>query len=164
MYVVLIVLACTGFFFAYFLATKLAKPTVVIPTQVTQQVDTGITQAYPKKTEYQNILPPNFPQEIILEKDVKLSQSYLKEYPDRMNQKSVVLFSEKQASFNYNTYKDFINNNGWIMSNTGKQDTMSFLQAVKNNQRLEVMIIDKSKTKVATGTVFSHVVINLFEK
>lgn len=152
---ILVLLACI---FLYMVKNK------SIPEQV-------VVSSEPKKTVYKNVLPPGYPPEIPFEKDSKLAQSYTKEYSEGLYQMSTLTSSEKSITSNYDFYKNFLNQDGWVISGSSTNEKMSFLHATKDKEIIEMTFRVSPKLHISSTTpyvpdasILSYIIINIFRK
>ena len=124
-----------------------------------------------KKTVYKNVVPPHYPPQIPFQKDAKIVQSYSKEYPSTMYQMSTLHSSEGDLSKNFSFYKNFMNQDGWVIITASTSERMSFIQALKGKDVLEIIIRKRpeftessSTSAIVDSKILSYIIINVFRK
>lgn len=93
----------------------------------------------PTKTEFGTAFPTDFPADIPVEKDAKLTQSYILDYPEQ-KQLGIVFPSAKTVKENYALYSDYVKKEGWTVVNKDEKDNLSFLYATKEGMEMNVTI------------------------
>lgn len=113
----------------------------------------------PKTVDLGKTLPVNFITSIPIEKDVTLSQSYTKEYRDKV-QMSIVFPSKLTKEENYAIYEKYMKNNTWNYKVGTKTEKSLSLDGTKDTHYLNVLLMKNSATSTKE-TVKSLVIINL---
>ncbi len=109
-----------------------------------------------KMIKYDNVLPPGFPASIPVTSSSSLTQSYSKEYSNKMYQTSRVSTSSKTVYENFSYYEEFLRTDGWKIITSQKDENKSILFGTKENDHLEV-IIRRNKFGI------TYVIINVFK-
>ena len=109
-----------------------------------------------KVIKYDNVLPPGFPASIPVTSSSSLTQSYSKEYSNKMYQTSVVSTSSKTVYENFSYYEEFLRTDGWKIITSQKDDNKSVLFGTKEGDHLEI-IIRKNKIGI------TYVIINVYK-
>lgn len=130
------------------------------------------TSSETKRTEYKNEVPPGYPAQIPVQEDSKLIQSYSKEYPTQMYQMSTLYSSEKDSATNVAFYKNFMVQDGWVITASSTSEKTSSFQANKGSEMLEVIVrkrpdpsnLSSTTTKLMDLNILSYITINVFRK
>src|SRR3990167_221186 len=93
----------------------------------------------PAKTDFGNKIPPDFIQEIPIEKKAKIEQSYSFDYSGQ-KQLTIVFESEKTIEQNRKIYSDFLANNQWSVVNNYFDKKIASLYGLKENKEINVTI------------------------
>ncbi len=93
----------------------------------------------PTKTDFGEKLPTDFPTNIPIEQGANVNQSYSLDYIGQ-KQLSIVFSSTKTIKQNYTLYADFLNKDGWTVSNKYESDTVSSLYGQKENNDINITI------------------------
>jgi hypothetical protein len=123
----------------------LSKPTDTMTGAPSKDADTPPKSfPEPKKTEFGDRFPTDFPSDIPVEKDTKLTQSYILDYPGQ-KPLSIVFPSMKTVKENYDLYRGFLEKQEWNISNKGEDTNLSFLYATKEGMEMNVTISEGMK-------------------
>ncbi len=135
----------------YFYSTtkkQASAPVVVAP----------VSSPEPKKTDFGNKAPDDFPSNIPVEQGAKITQGYSLEYPGQ-KQLTIVFSSTKTIKQNYDLYAAFLKKDGWTISNKYESANVSSLYGVKGNNDINVTI-----SIGAGASVKSQVSISVLKK
>lgn len=125
------ILLCVGGYFYY---TQFVQKKV--------QVSDG-----PKKTEYGTVAPQDFPQDFLSEVNTPLEQSYVLEYPNQQQQ-TIVFETIKSLEENQRVYNEYLQNNGWNITENLSDEISVFFYAVKENKEVNILVFfDESVAK-----------------
>lgn len=146
---VLVVVLATSLFVIFKYNDKQAKNAQMRATFEAASLET-------KMTTYEGVLPPGFPASIPVTSSSSLTQSYSKEYSNKMYQTSIVSTSSKTVYENFSYYEEFLRTDGWKIITSQKDENKSILFGTKENDHLEV-IIRRNKFGI------TYVIINVFK-
>jgi hypothetical protein len=138
-----IVLAIIAVVIVLYAAIKIGRDHFLLGNAPVKTDTAPVSSPEPTKTEFADRFPTDFPSDIPIEKDVKFTQSYSLDYPGQ-KQLSIVFPSTKTVKENYDLYKDFLEKQGWNISNKGENTNLSFLYATKENMEMNVTITDST--------------------
>lgn len=93
----------------------------------------------PKKTEFGNNLPENFPTNIPVEKNAKVNQSYSLDYAG-FKQLSIVFPTKKTINQNYALYAGFLKDDGWSVTQKYESAKVSSLYAKKKFSEINITV------------------------
>ncbi len=153
--VLLIILTTIVVALVLYAVIKVGKEYIYQPTEtmtgvaVPSEEDTDTLPASfpePTKTDFADRFPTDFPSDIPVEKDVKLVQSQIIEYPG-IKQLSIVFSSEKTVQENYDLYADFLKQSNWIIHNDPGLENMGIkaLSATKGDMSITVILFIDSE-------------------
>jgi hypothetical protein len=131
--------------------------------QKTQPSSPKVVAFIPKKTVYENILPPNFPQDIPVEKNIKLSNSYAQE-DGNIKEESISFSSQKSSQENINVYRNFLKQKQWVLVENKQIKGRYFLSAKKDTTVINISIFDVKKnttTNATSSELFSKIHSNV---
>ena len=154
--VVLIAIAFIYIYIYFNLSSLDQSPVINPPQEVTTSVE---TTTEPKKTEFGTTVPEDFPTNIPLPEGVAMTQSYSLEYPDQ-KQLTAVFVSQATVKQNYDLYKNFLEKENWILTNTHESESISSLYGTKDNSDMNITIT-ASETEPTTS---SNVSISVLKK
>ena len=146
---VLVVVLATSLFVIFKYNDKQAKNAQMRATFEAASLET-------KMTTYEGVLPPGFPASIPVTSSSSLTQSYSKEYSNKMYQTSIVSTSSKTVYENFSYYEEFLRTDGWKIITSQKDENKSILFGTKENDHLEV-IMRRNKFGI------TYVIINVFK-
>lgn len=106
-----------------------------------KDADTPKSFPEPAKIEFVDRFPTDFPADIPVEKEFKLTQSYTLDYPDQ-KQLSIVFPSMKTVKENFAFYSDYVKKEGWTIVNQEEGDSLSFLYATKEGMEMNITITE----------------------
>lgn len=120
------------------------QPTETLTTVPPKEEETDTipkSSPEPAKTEFATAFPTDFPADIPVEKEFKLTQSYILDYPEQ-KQLSIVFPSAKTVKENSALYSDYVEKNGWTVVNKDERDNLSFLYVTKESMEMNVTITE----------------------
>jgi hypothetical protein len=99
-------------------------------------------------------LTPQFPKDLILDKDAAINGSYAINYSPTINQYTAEYDSSSTVKALYAEYQSYLPKNGWtIVGSLTTRPTFDALSATKGNNQLQVVISTKDKGSHVTITV-----------
>lgn len=105
-------------------------------------------------------LPPSLPKDIVLEKDVRVSQSnYTEPFPYGLTgmiyqiQSQFSFASQKSLSENYSLYTKYFKDNKWQVTDSINKNDLKRLSAFKDSDKVSVTMSANSLTKESTVTI-----------
>ena len=95
-------------------------------------------------------LPNNFPSNLPLESNVKITQNFLAKGVDGRLQSTRVYESARTVNDNFVVFGQYLKQNNWNVQATNKTDTLSSLIAQKDFLKINVTIAKNSVSKINT--------------
>jgi hypothetical protein len=121
-------------------ALAMLDRTSTVPTVSVPPITTSTTPSQePLKTDFGQTIPPNFPGNLLIEKEVVPSQSYQLDYDDQ-EQTTMVFSSLKTVKETYTEYFTTLEKEGWSISNQYEGEIVSALYGAKGNMEINVTI------------------------